>query len=117
MGKKMFRTSVIGIFILCLVALGAAYAQQKKVGGGDIKFEGKGSDLGPVTFSHENHVNQHKEKAKCTDCHTKLFKMKKGEVKMTQASFGEGKYCGSCHDGKKAFGATDKASCGKCHKK
>jgi c(7)-type cytochrome triheme protein len=95
--------------------MGAVHAQQKKVGGGDIKFEAKGSNLGPVTFSHEIHVNQHK--AKCTDCHTKIFKMKKGEAKMTQASFGEGKYCGACHDGKKAFSATEKADCVKCHKK
>ena len=113
MSRKIFKTSII---IFCLVTMGAAaFAQEKKVGGGDIKYEAKGSDLGSVTFSHESHVNQHK--AKCTDCHTKIFKMKKGEVKMTQASFGEGKYCGTCHDGKKAFSATDKASCAKCHKK
>jgi c(7)-type cytochrome triheme protein len=43
--------------------------------------------------------------------------MKKGDSKMTQAAFGEGKYCGTCHNGKKAFSASDKASCSKCHKK
>jgi len=115
LGKKLFKTSIISIFVLCLVAMGVAYAQQKKVGGGDLKFEAKGSDLGPVTFSHETHVNQ--QKNKCTDCHTKIFKMKKGDAKMTQAAFAEGKYCGTCHNGKKAFSAADKASCGKCHKK
>jgi len=113
--RKSFKASVISIFILCLVVMGAAYAQQKKVGGGDIKYEAKGSDLGPVTFSHENHVTQ--QKAKCTDCHTKIFKMKKGEAKMTQAAFAEGKFCGTCHDGKKAFSAAAKADCGRCHKK
>jgi c(7)-type cytochrome triheme protein len=106
---------MIGIFILCLLVTGAVYAQQKKVDGGDIKFESKGSDLGPVTFSHDTHASQ--QKLKCTDCHTKLFKMKKGDSKMTQAAFGEGKYCGACHDGKKTFSATAKADCGKCHKK
>ena len=115
MSKKLFRTSIISIFILCLVAMGAAYAQQKKVGGGDIKYESKGTDLGSVTFRHENHGTQ--QKLKCTDCNTKIFKMKKGDSKMTQAAFGEGKYCGACHDGKKTFSATAKADCGKCHKK
>ena len=115
MGKKLFKISIISIFILCLVAMGVAYAQQKKVGGGELKFEAKGSDLGPVTFSHEIHATQ--QKLKCTDCHTKIFKMKKGDSKMTQAAFAEGKYCGTCHNGKKSFSATDKASCGKCHKK
>ena len=115
MGKKFFKASIIGIFILCLMAMGMASAQQKKVGGGEIKYEAKGSNLGPVTFSHETHVTQ--QKAKCTDCHTKIFKMKKGESKMTQASFAEGKYCGTCHNGKKAFSAVAQADCGKCHKK
>jgi len=115
LGKEIFKISVISIFILCLVAMGVAYAQQKKVGGGDIKFEAKGSNLGPVTFSHEAHATQ--QKLKCTDCHTKIFKMKKGGTKMTQASFAEGKYCGACHDGKKSFSATAKADCAKCHKK
>lgn len=88
--------------------------RSKESGGGDIKFEAKGS-TGPVLFSHESHVNQHK--AKCTDCHTKIFKMKKGESKITQASFKEGKFCGACHNGKKAFSATAESDCNKCHKK
>lgn len=113
--KRIWKGAIISICILCFMALGMAYAQQKKVGGGDIKFEATASNLGPVTFSHENHVN--KAKNKCTDCHTKIFPMKKQDLKMTQASFGEGKYCGTCHNGKKAFSATDKADCVKCHKK
>jgi c(7)-type cytochrome triheme protein len=113
LGRKLWKALFISICILCLAALSTAYAQPKKVGGGDIKFEAKGS-TGPVIFSHETHVTQ--QKAKCTDCHTKLFKMKKGETKITQASFAEGKFCGACHDGKKAFSAVAKEECVKCHK-
>jgi c(7)-type cytochrome triheme protein len=113
--KEFYKVSIIGICILCLVTLGVAYAQQKKVGGGDIKYEGAGSNVGPVIFSHETHVNQHK--LKCTDCHPKMFKVKKSDIKMTQADFAEGKYCGACHDGKKAFSAVAQADCAKCHKK
>ena len=105
MGKKFGKVSIISICILCFVTLGAVYAQQKKVGGGDIQYEAKGGQPG-VLFSHESHVNQHK--LKCTDCHPKLFKVKKGEGKMAQ--------CAACHDGKKAFSTTEKADCAKCHK-
>jgi len=113
LGKKLFKTSIISIFILCLVAMGAAYAQKKPVP--DFKFEAKGTDEGSVTFSHEKHSAT--PNSKCTDCHTKIFKMKKSDLKMTHADFTEGKYCGTCHDGKKAYSAADKDSCGKCHKK
>lgn len=113
MGRRFWRTLFITIAVLSLVAFGVAYGQ-KKVGGGEIKYESKGANLGPVTFSHASHVEKHK--AKCNDCHTKLFKMKKGD-KLTQASFKEGKYCGACHNGQKAFSAWAEADCNKCHKK
>jgi len=78
----------------------------------------KGKDSpGPVTFSHE----KHKAKVeKCTACHTKIFKMKKGTSgPVTLAALQEGKFCGSCHDGKtKIADVTPFAidSCEKCHK-
>ena len=115
MRKKVWTAGIIGLCIVCLMAVGMAYAQQKKVGGGEVVFEAKTSNLGPVTFSHESHVN--KAKNKCTDCHTKIFPMKKQELKDAQAGFAGGKYCGACHDGKKAFSATAQADCVKCHKK
>lgn len=125
MEKRIWKIAFLSMMILCFSALDLTYAQQqkeqkreqigKKVGGDDIKFEATTSKLGPVIFSHENHVN--KAKKKCTDCHTKIFKMKKGADKLTQASFAEGKYCGACHDGKKAFSAIAKSDCAKCHKK
>jgi c(7)-type cytochrome triheme protein len=110
-GNKFWRILIISVCIICFAVLGAAFAQ-KKVGGGDIKYEAKGSK-GPVLFSHETHVNT--QKAKCAVCHPKIFKLKK-EAKMTKAEHGENKYCAICHDGKKAFGLTAEADCAKCHK-
>ncbi len=112
--NKKVLVFIISVFAVCFVASGLVFAQQKKVGGGDVKFEAKGSS-GPVLFSHESHVNQHK--LKCTDCHTKIFKMKKEDLKMTKDAHGTDKYCGVCHNGKKAFSQTAEADCAKCHKK
>ena len=81
MRKRIWKVLLISICVLSFAAFSIAYAQQKKTGGGDIKYEAKGSS-GPVLFSHESHVTQHK--AKCTDCHTKIFKMKKEDLKMTK---------------------------------
>jgi len=35
---------------------------------------------------------------------------------MTMAAMNEGKFCGACHDGKKAFSVKAPADCAKCHK-
>ncbi len=71
---------------------------------------------GKVTFSHEKHITD--GKLKCTDCHTKIFKMTKGQrSKITMKEIQEGKACGVCHNGTKVFGATAPDSCAKCHKK
>jgi c(7)-type cytochrome triheme protein len=42
--------------------------------------------------------------------------MKKGATKLSMDSMGEGKTCGSCHDGKRAFGVMDGEQCDTCHK-
>ncbi len=103
--KGFCRVAIVIICIFCLVPIGVSYAQQEKVGGGDIRFEARGSP-GVVTFSHETHVKQHN--LKCTDCHPKIFKMKRGEAKMMQ--------CTACHDGKRAFSNRDQMLCTNCHK-
>lgn len=82
--------------------------------------QGKDSG-GVVTFSHE----KHKERAeKCTACHTKVFKMKKGQTgTLTMEKMKAGEQCGACHNGKTemggkvAFATDDKGNCEKCHKK
>ena len=67
---------------------------------------GKGKTA--VSFAHDTHVMV----SSCSDCHVKLFPMKKGSTKITADEHSAGKYCFSCHDGKKAFSWS---SCKNCH--
>ncbi len=73
------------------------------------------SPMGKVTFDGKVHADKG---FKCADCHSKpkLFEMKKGGDKMTMAAMNEGKFCGTCHDGGKAFAVKAAADCVKCHK-
>lgn len=106
-------------FALGLFAISPGAAQVKPPA--DFTFE-KGKDSpGPVTFSH----GQHKEKVeKCTACHVKVFKMKKGQTgPLTMATMKAGQQCGACHNGKTEIGGKtvftvdDKGNCERCHKK
>ncbi|MBI5695426.1 MAG: hypothetical protein HZC51_06765 [Nitrospirae bacterium] len=76
-------------------------------GGGTVAYNVEG--FGPVRFSHDNHMGMG---MKCQDCHTALFGFKKTAGKMTMDKINNGKYCGSCHNGKKAFAAD---ACDSCH--
>ena len=72
---------------------------------------------GKVTFDGKLHAGKG---LKCADCHQKpkLFEMKAGKDKMTMKDMDEGKFCGACHDGKKAKpDVKDKGACTTCHKK
>ena len=58
----------------------------------------------------------HRMQYKCGACHDELFKMKAGAADhITMDSFLEGKACGACHDGKKAF-ESNFDSCPRCHR-
>jgi c(7)-type cytochrome triheme protein len=86
----------------------------------DFTFEQGKDSPGKVTFSHQNHVQKLE---KCTACHVKIFKMKKGTSGVTMEKIRAGESCGTCHNGKTevagkvVFAATDQANCEKCHKK
>lgn len=71
----------------------------------------------PVPFSHKLHVTE--KKLKCPDCHTKVFQMKKlaASKDMTMAKLNGGEFCGSCHNGTKAFSTKEAKDCVKCHVK
>ena len=70
--------------------------------------------MGKVVFDGKNHADAG---VKCLDCHSKIFKMKKGSTEMTMADITAGKFCGKCHNGSKAFSAKDKGNCEICHSK
>ncbi|MDA8170064.1 MAG: cytochrome c3 family protein [Nitrospiraceae bacterium] len=72
-----------------------------------VKFPGGG--MQPVVFSHEVHTAMFA----CKDCHGKLFPMKATPGVMKMDAMNAGKYCGACHNGKKAFASTE---CQMCHK-
>lgn len=106
-------------FALGLLAVSPGWAQVKPPT--DMSFE-KGKDSpGAVTFSHEKHAAAGN---KCTSCHVKIFKMKKGQTgPLTMEKMKAGEQCGACHNGKTVvegktpFPVADGDSCVKCHKK
>jgi c(7)-type cytochrome triheme protein len=116
---KLGSAAVAVVFAFAVLAVSPGWAQVKTPP--DLSFE-KGKDSpGTVTFSHEKHVAAGN---KCTSCHVKIFKMKKGTsgpISLEKIKAGE--QCGACHNGKTAvegktvFLATDTANCEKCHKK
>jgi c(7)-type cytochrome triheme protein len=100
------KWSVLGVAMLVMAS--AAFA---KVGGGDILFPVKGA--GKVLFSHDAHVED--STLGCKECHDKLYVTKKQHKKATMAGMKQGKSCGSCHNGKRAFDV--KGNCDNCHAK
>ncbi|GAM11093.1 hypothetical protein OR1_03402 [Geobacter sp. OR-1] len=102
------RNVALGL-VMMVAAGGNAFA----VGGGKT-LEFTGSPMGMVVFDGTVHKNAG---LTCSDCHNpEVFpKMKKGTVKITMNDLYAGKYCGRCHDGKKAFMIKD--NCTRCHHK
>lgn len=72
-----------------------------------------GGSAGKVLFDEKTHGDKG---LKCTDSHTRVFPMKKG-TKITMVEMNEGRNCGACHNGQKAFKLSEQANCEKCHKK
>ncbi len=70
--------------------------------------------MGDVTVTPEMHLGKG---LTCADCHKNLkpvpFKMKFGADRFTMNDIRNGRYCGSCHNGKKAFAPA--GNCMKCH--
>ncbi|MEC4676004.1 MAG: c(7)-type cytochrome triheme domain-containing protein [Nitrospirota bacterium] len=62
-----------------------------------------------AVFSHETHTAMFD----CDRCHTSVFKFRQGGSGMKMDDIYQGKFCGSCHNDRMAFGPM---SCKKCHK-
>ena len=115
----LIRIAAPVVTVLMLALSAAPVLAQPKIPP-DFSFE-KGKDSpGTATFSHEKHS---KAAEKCTVCHTKIFKMKKGQTgPLTMEKMKAGEQCGACHNAKadgpiKAFAVDDKANCERCHTK
>jgi len=76
-----------------------------------VSFRRGDGSPGTVRFVHESHL---KGDASCAGCHPKPFAMKStgGEPGAMHATAA----CGGCHDGARAFGVDDAASCARCHR-
>ncbi len=94
-------SAVVALFAFASMAFAVAPGKTVTYAGGK---EGK------VIFDGKKHADA---KLACKECHPKPFAMKKS-AKITKADHVAGKFCGVCHDGKKAF---DQKDCTKCHKK
>lgn len=104
--------------LMILVAVGLLWSGalvQANDEPGEIVFKNTKS-FAPVVFYHSKHKAAG---VKCSECHDSLFKKKQGstDVKnaLTMKALRDGKFCGTCHNGSRAFSA--KKNCKKCHPK
>ena len=112
-GKSLLALAVLAGLITFFGTLEIQKGWAQLKGPADFEFAGGGA--GKVIYSHEKHSAKN---PKCTDCHTKIFKMAKGQRSAPKmAEMNKGQACGACHNGKAAFSVQDQANCVKCHKK
>ncbi len=101
---------------MLMMLLGAAMptaSGAKTVGGGDIVFTPADPAVRPVLFSHEKHVIA--KGITCTSCHYHIFQMAKGSHEMNMEKITKGLFCGTCHNGSRAFDVKDPHNCKRCH--
>lgn len=107
-GEPMNRRFLILVLLSAGMLTSSAHAIQP---GKTVTWD---TPMGKVIFDGKNHADAG---VKCLDCHSKIFKMKKGSTVMKMADITAGKFCGKCHNGTKAFAAKDTANCEICHSK
>ena len=106
----MFKLFIPALAILLALILDPAVAPAIPDG---LTLTFPGGTSGPVTFDGTKHS---KKGFSCDICHTSgLFQTKKGGDKMVMTFMKEGKFCGFCHNGNKAFAMGDNAYCKRCH--
>jgi c(7)-type cytochrome triheme protein len=79
---------------------------------GPIKMARTGDSPGQVAFKHETHVDS--AQPACTACHPRHFRILKSSPPreaITHTDMDKGRFCGTCHNGKKAFALDDCAAC------
>jgi c(7)-type cytochrome triheme protein len=97
------------IFILLLLALPTVlYARWDK-----SLVEIKTDATGVIAFDHYTHFDALGEK-KCTTCHNGIFNRDRSKnPDFTMKDMEQGKACGACHNGERAFNV--KEDCSSCH--
>lgn len=101
------RSLFLSSFLIAVFFVGVALAVE-----GDIVFKRPGGDGGvpPAVFPHWFH----RIRFKCYACHPSIFQMKAGADKITMDAIAQGKFCGTCHNGKIAWNIAFN-TCPKCH--
>jgi len=100
------RTFILAASLLLMVAAASRAARRPL---GDIVFPGN-AGFASARFPHWIHRMQYK----CYACHDGIFQMKAGADPITMDAILEGKFCGVCHDGKRAFPVAF-YTCDRCH--
>lgn len=122
MGRKPFsltgwRVVLLAPFLtLCLAARGAG-STGAETGPplrlpSPIVFEDE-SAPDPVVFDHDSHFSL--SGGSCLVCHPSPFSLLHPAHRTDHASMDDGRSCGLCHDGRKAFSTRDSDNCTVCH--
>jgi c(7)-type cytochrome triheme protein len=112
-GGELYMKKFLVSFLVAAATFVMAVSVFAVPAGRTVEFDGKGA--GKVVFDGKLHADKG---LKCADCHQSgLFKMKKGADAITMKDSNDGKFCGSCHNGAKAFSVQVAANCAKCHTK
>jgi c(7)-type cytochrome triheme protein len=112
-GWRLLQT-VLATTTVALVFGSGAFAASQNMPRlpGPIKMMRSGDSPEQVTFNHETHVDS--RTPGCTVCHSREFRILRASPRrapVTHAEMDKGRYCGACHNGKKAFALDDCAAC------
>jgi c(7)-type cytochrome triheme protein len=109
MSNRWFLMAFLLIIALpsVLHAVGMGGMEMGGMGGFVDKIQIQTKKVGKVAFSHNLHGT------KCGECHPQVFLKKSNSNHVSMKAMENGKSCGACHDGKKAFSVTD--NCVTCH--
>ena len=110
--QNLLLPTFFATLVVMLVAFGDTpiYAAEEE-GGSTIVFI---KPVRAVIFEHKLHLAKN---LNCADCHPAIFEKKSRQVEnkadFTMAAFDQGKYCGACHNGIRAFSSNTR--CTWCH--
>jgi c(7)-type cytochrome triheme protein len=96
---------IFSTLAMLLVFQGAAYAVNIR----DVSYTTR--NAGKVVFSHGDHLSKKGMTKNCRACHDAIFDLKK-KKHYSMADMENGRSCGACHNGKKAFSLNE---CAHCH--
>jgi c(7)-type cytochrome triheme protein len=126
MRKQLVVWLAVAVSLICGLALAQEFGVKKNrpkphaFGTVVIDNYSSKANKAPVVFQHW----LHRARFSCRLCHVDIgFAMKGGATNITDQDIQRGLFCGSCHNGKIAFGQRgangegppDRASCGRCH--